>query len=166
MDLRDIIVRTLRPFGNRERYQPEKKERYQPEKREKLQPEKRRKYPRIMIDLPLEYWTEDNPHTRRGGIARNASQLGFLIHSIENMRIGTRLKIALFYAWGYELTNLETFAEVIWKSVEKEKGMYLYGLKFIGIYKEDSHKLEGLLAATVRQPPTQPGAESSKFRKV
>ncbi len=157
MDLRDIIVRTLKPFGNRERYQSEKEE--------KLQSEKRRRYPRIVIDLPLEYWTEDNPHARHGGIARNASQLGFLIHSIENMRIGTRLKVALFYASGYELANLETFAEVIWKSVEKEKGMFIYGLKFIGIYNEDSDKLKGLLAATVRKS-TQPGAESNKFRKV
>ncbi len=166
MDLKNIIMKSLKPFNNREKYQPDKREKYQPETREKYQPETRRKYPRVLMDLPFEYWTQDNPHARRGGIVRNASETGLLIRSIENMRTGTQLNIDLFYIWGYEFANLEVFAEIVWKNVDKEKGMYIYGLKLIGILKEDSYKLKGLLAITLQQPPTRPIAESNKFNRV
>jgi hypothetical protein len=152
MDLKNIIMKSLKPFNNRGNYQPEK----------------RRKYPRVLMDLPFEYWTQDNHHTRRGGIVINASQIGFLIHSIQNMCIGTQLKITVFYIRGYELADLEVFAEIVWKNPDKKKGMYIYGLKFIGILKEDCYRLKGLLAITLRPSPTpiRPSAESNKFRRV
>lgn len=152
MDLKNIIMRSLKPFGNGQKYQPEK----------------RRKYPRVLLDLPFEYWTQDNPHARRGGIVKNASENGFLINSIGNIPIGTPLKIDLFYIWGYELANLEVVAEIIWKNFDKEKGMYKYGLKFVGIFKEDSYKLKGLLATSLQPPPTpiRQSAESNEFRRV
>jgi hypothetical protein len=172
MDLRNIVMEFLRPFKNRGKYEPEKRGKYEPEKRGKYEPEKRgkyqrensRKYPRVFVDLPFEYWTRDNPHARRGGIVINASQIGFLIHSIENMPVGTHLNLNLFYILGYGLANLEVFVEIVWKNLDKNWG-YLYGLKFIGILKEDHFKLKGLLDISLEFPPIQPSAERNSLGK-
>jgi hypothetical protein len=106
--------------------------------------EDRRKCTRISVDLPLEYWTQYNPHVRSGGIVLDASEIGFLIHSIEDMPVGTQLMVAVLYIWGYGLTNLGVWAEIVWKNVDK-KGEYLYGLKFIEVLEKDRNKLKGIL---------------------
>jgi hypothetical protein len=106
----------------------------------------RRKYPRVHMDLPLEYRVKYDPHAR-GGIVIDASETGFLIYSPEEIPIGTKLKIAVLFPSEYELASIEVFAEIIWKRVSLErmgKG-YQYGLKFIQIIKKDYWKLRELL---------------------
>jgi hypothetical protein len=104
----------------------------------------RRKRPRVLLGLPFEYWTQYNPHIRCGGIVLDASEIGFLIYSPEDMPIGTQLKIVVIYIWGYGLTNLGVWAEIVWKN-EKKEGKYLYGLKLIEVFGENRNKLRGLL---------------------
>lgn len=106
--------------------------------------EDRRKCARVLVDLPFEYWTLYNPHVRSGGIVLDASETGFLIHSIEDMPLGTQLMVAVLYMWGYGLTNLGVWAEIVWKNVDK-KGHYLYGLKFLEVVEKDRSKLKGVL---------------------
>ncbi len=112
----------------------------------------RRKYPRVHMDLPLEYRAKIDAHAH-GAIVIDASEGGFLIYSIEDIPIGTILKITVFFSAGYELAKFEVFAEVIRKNVDVEKGDgekaeegHQYGLKFVQILEEDHWKLRGLLS--------------------
>jgi hypothetical protein len=106
----------------------------------------RRRYPRVHMDLPLEYRVKYDPHAY-GGIVIDASERGFLIYSPEAIPIGTKLKIAVLFPNEYELANIEVFAEIIWKrvSVDRTGKGYQYGLKFIQILKKDYWKLRELL---------------------
>jgi hypothetical protein len=106
--------------------------------------EDRRKYPRVLLDLPFEYRSEYNPRAR-GGIVIDASEVGLLIHSVENMLVGTRLKIAVLYADDYCLAKLAGFARIVWKKLDTRQKTYLYGLKFNEIMAQDHYKLIRLL---------------------
>jgi c-di-GMP-binding flagellar brake protein YcgR len=112
----------------------------------------RRKYPRVHMDLPLEYRVKYDAHAH-GAIAVDASEGGFLIYSIEDIPIGTKLKMTAFFSAEYELAKFEVFAQIIWRNVDVEKGDvgkgkggYQYGLKFIQMLEEDHWKLRGLLS--------------------
>jgi hypothetical protein len=106
----------------------------------------RRKSPRLLLDLPLEYRVMNAPYAH-GGLVVNASEVGLLINSIKNMPIGTKLNIAVLFPKGFELTNFEVLAQVIWKDLHWEEDWegYQYGLKFIQILEEDRRKLKQLL---------------------
>jgi hypothetical protein len=82
-----------------------------------------------------------------GGLVVNASEVGLLINSIKNMPVGTKLNIAVLFPKGYELTNFEVLAEIIWKDLHWEEDWegYQYGLKFIQILEEDRRELKQLL---------------------
>jgi len=117
--------------------------------------ENRRKYPRVLLDLPFEYRTEYSRRVR-GGIVIDACEVGFLIHSTENMLLGTRLKIAVLYPQEDSLAKLEVFAKIVWKTFDKKEKRYLYGLKFNGILAEDDYKLKGLLRSNSEPPSPVP----------
>jgi len=121
--------------------------------------ENRRKYPRVLLDLPFEYRTEYSRRAR-GGIVIDACEVGFLIHSTENMVVGTRLKIVVLYPREYRLAKLEVFAKIVWKRFEKREKRYLYGLKFNGILAEDDYKLKGLLRNNSEPPSPNPMGSS------
>jgi len=109
----------------------------------------RRKYPRVCVDLPLEYRMKYDPRAR-GGVVLDASEAGFLIYSIQDIPVGTELKIAVLFAKEYELADFELFAKIVWKKVslrKREKG-YQYGLKLMGILAEDYRELRGVLGGT------------------
>jgi len=110
----------------------------------------RRRYPRISMDLPLEYRMGDALRAH-GGITIDASETGFLIYSIEDIPVGTKLKIAVLFPKEYELAIFEVFAETIRKEFVAEREDwyqegYQYGLKFVQILEEDYWKLRGLLS--------------------
>ena len=106
----------------------------------------RRRYPRVYMDLPVEYRMKYPPFVR-GGIVIDASETGFLIYSTEPIPVGTKLKVAVLYPKEYELAFFEVFAEIIWKKVvAKQEEGYQYGLKFIEILEEDYLKLRELLS--------------------
>ena len=121
--------------------------------------ENRRKYPRVLLDLPFEYRTEYSRRIR-GGIVIDACEVGFLIHSTENMLVGTRLKIAVLYPEEYRLAKLAVFAKIVWKRFDKKEKRYLYGLKFNGILAEDHYKLKGLLRSNSEPPSPIPMSPS------
>ncbi len=117
--------------------------------------ENRRKYPRVLLDLPFEYRTEYSPRAR-GGIVIDACEVGFLIHSTDNMLVGTRLKILVWYAEEYCLAKLPVLARIVWKRFDKKEKRYLYGLKFNEILGQDHYKLKGLLRSNSTPPPPTP----------
>jgi hypothetical protein len=107
----------------------------------------KRKFPRVYMDLPVDYWVKRESFAR-GGIVVDASETGFLIYSVEDIPIGTKLKMALLFPREYELANLEVAAEIIRKKVsEKGKEGYQYGIKFTKILQEDYGKLRELFIA-------------------
>lgn len=107
----------------------------------------RRRYPRSLMDLPLEYRVINAPYAH-GGIVVNGSEEGFLIYSVKDMPIGTKLNLVVLFPKGYELTNFEVVAEVVRKDLHWEEDWegFEYGLKFIQIFEEDREKLKQLLS--------------------
>ena len=107
----------------------------------------RRRYPRMSLDLPLEYRVMNAPYAH-GGLVANASEVGLLINSIKNIPIGSKLNIAVLFPKGFELTNFEVLAEILWKDLywEEDWEGYRYGLKFIKILEGDRRKLKQLLS--------------------
>jgi len=110
--------------------------------------EERRKHPRVLLDLPLEYRVMDATYAH-GGLVVNASEMGLLINSVNDILIGSRLNIAVLFPKGFELTNFEVLAEIIWKDRHWEEDWegYRYGLRFIEILDGDRRKLKQLLSS-------------------
>lgn len=110
----------------------------------------RRKYPRSLLDLPLEYRVMDAPHAH-GGLVINVSETGLLIYSIKDIPTGLKLNIAILFPKGYELSHFELSAEVIWKDFHCREGLegYIYGLRFIQMQGEERWKLKELLNSHV-----------------
>jgi hypothetical protein len=112
----------------------------------------RRRYPRIVINLPLEYQEKDDS-CLRGGIVVNAGEGGFLIESTRDIPVGTELNVTVLFSKGFELANFKAVAKIVRKerySKEDSKGNqywegYQYGLEFIQISDEDRWKLNYLL---------------------
>ncbi len=106
----------------------------------------KRRYPRFLIDLPLEYQEGDNAHSR-GGIVINASEGGFLIESVKDIPTGTKLNVAVLFPKWFELTDLKLVAEILWKEPlwKEDWTGYRYGLNIVEMMEEDKQKLKLLL---------------------
>ena len=107
----------------------------------------RRKYPRVHIDLPLEFRVTYDAHAH-GAIVRDASEGGFLIYCVEDIPVGEKLEMTVLFSAEYELVKFEVLGEIIWKNADAEKGEEgrQYGLKFVHMLEEDYWKLRGLLS--------------------
>jgi hypothetical protein len=108
--------------------------------------DERRKFPRSLMDLPLEYRVINAPFPH-GGIVANGSEEGLLIYSVKDMAVGTKLDIVVMFPKKYELSNFEVIAEIIRKDLHWEEDWegYEYGITFLQIFEEDRHKLKQLL---------------------
>jgi hypothetical protein len=109
----------------------------------------KRTHPRVIINLPLEYWNIGDP-CLRGAILVNASEGGFLIESPRDISVGTELSITVLYPTGFELANFKVVAKITrkepyWKGNQYWEG-YRYGLELIQILDEDRWKLDLLLS--------------------
>jgi c-di-GMP-binding flagellar brake protein YcgR len=110
----------------------------------------RRKYPRFKINLPLDYYRVDTPagHTGR---AENASEGGLEIYFPEEMQIGERLKLKLFFSSSEtELHAIEALAEVVWIDILSGDGEFRTGVKFVDISPEDLVRLKDFLESLTR----------------
>jgi len=105
----------------------------------------RRKYPRVRMELPLDYFIESTE--RHGGVAANASRSGLLVYLAEPIFVGSLLKIELLFAKGSELNSIAATAKVVWSDLAPKEigGEYRYGLKFESFQGEDLRKLRKLL---------------------
>ena len=109
-------------------------------------PDERRKHQRYLIDLPLNFQTTENSNIYPG-LSINASETGLLIQTFKDMPIGLRLNIELLFTEGFELSNLQGMAQIIWKDhyVWSGEEGYKYGLQFVQISNENYKKLRLLL---------------------
>jgi len=113
----------------------------------------KRKYPRVSVDLPVEYYRIDSS-TGTVGRALDISEGGLLIYFPEQMEIGQRLRLRLFLSMGSELNTIELLSEVAWVEmrIEEDWGDYRTGVKFIDISPDDKTKLKRFLIS-LSQPP-------------
>ena len=110
----------------------------------------RRKYPRVSVDLPLEFQESDNSPLE-GGLVNNLSERGMLIHSIKDIPVGSKFKTVVFFSNEFEFDGFGVIAKVVWKDLHFEpdwKG-HKYGLQFVEILEEDHRKLLNLLGSTL-----------------
>jgi hypothetical protein len=114
---------------------------------EKLNARKeRRRSRRRALGLPVDYRIMDASYPH-GGLVVNASESGLLVQSVRSIPIGSRLKVAVLFPKGFELSNVEVLAEIIWKDLHWEEDWegYQYGLKFIQVLDHEYGKLKQLL---------------------
>lgn len=110
----------------------------------------RRKYPRFKINLPLDYYRVDTPASQTGR-AENASEGGLEIYFPEEMQIGERLKLKLFFSSSEtELNTIEVLAEVVWIDILSGDGEFRSGVKFVDISPEDLIRLKDFLDRLTR----------------
>ena len=106
----------------------------------------RRKYPRFVVELPLDY-TRAEVADIVGGIVANASEGGLLVYLPERLTIGTILQIQIFYVKDLEFNMLKAIAKVVWcdMAARESWGEYRYGLEFLSISEQEFSKLMMLL---------------------
>ena len=130
----------------------------------------RRRYPRVFIDLPLEYW-DMGESCLRGAIVVNASDGGFLIESPRDIPVGTELSMTVLYPKGFELANFRVSAKIVWKELywkedlKRDRSLegYRYGLEFIHILDEDRWKLSFLLSKQFESREISPSLSSQYY---
>ena len=104
----------------------------------------RRRYPRIVINLPVEYQEKDDP-CLRGGMVVNAGEGGFLIESTKDIPVGAELSITVLFSKGFELANFKAVTKIVRKEPYRKEDSegnqfwegYQYGIEFIQILEED-----------------------------
>jgi hypothetical protein len=111
----------------------------------------KRAHPRITVTLPIECW--ETLDGSRGGLVRNVSEAGLLIHSIYGMDVGSELTIKVSFSMGYNFDSFVALARIVWKDVHTETAWegYKYGLEFIQLSQENRQKLTELLTSQQEQ---------------
>jgi c-di-GMP-binding flagellar brake protein YcgR len=113
----------------------------------------RRKYPRLTVDLPVKCIAGDE--SDKYGRTINASEGGLLVLFPEEMEIGERLPMQLFFVLGCELNILEATVKVVWKgALPKRNRMknYRTGVTFLDVSPEHMTKLKNLLLTITQKP--------------
>jgi len=112
----------------------------------------KRRYPRVFIDLPLEY-QDLGDSCLRGAMVVNAGDGGFLIESTRDIPLGTELNVTVLFPKGFELANFKAVTNIVRKEPYRKEDWegnaswegYQYGLEFIEILEGDRWKLSWLL---------------------
>ena len=113
----------------------------------------RRRSSRFPIRLAIEYYRADSPINQTGQ-ALDASEGGLQILLPEQVEIGQKLNMKLFFSSGPGLNSIEVLAEVVWINTQLGEGEKLYrtGIRFINISRESMTKLKDFLASLPESP--------------
>ncbi len=106
----------------------------------------RRKYPRIDVDLPVEYGPTEL--FVKQGHAANVSEGGLLLYLPERMEIGQHLAVKLFFPSEPKLEVIEAVVRVVWLDIAPmEKGWrdYRTGVIFAEISSEALFRVKRFL---------------------
>jgi c-di-GMP-binding flagellar brake protein YcgR len=107
----------------------------------------RRRHPRLTVDLPVKCGGIDDEPERYGRTV-NASEGGLLVLFPEEVEVGRKLPMQLFYVMGSELNILEATVRVTWRRSQLRNNQvrnYRTGLTFLDVSPEDSAKLKSLV---------------------
>jgi hypothetical protein len=108
----------------------------------------KRKYPRVLINTPLNFVVTEESK-QNPGLVINASETGLLIQTFKDIPIGKKVIIEVLFPKGVKTAKLNAISEIIWKDIyiwDDWEG-YQYGLKFIQISDEDYDKLRQILSS-------------------
>jgi len=113
----------------------------------------RRRSSRFPIRLAIEYYRADSPINQTGQ-ALDASEGGLQILLPEQVEIGQKLNMKLFFSSGPGLNSIEVLAEVVWINTQLGEGEKLYrsGVRFINISPEGMTKLKNFFASLPESP--------------
>jgi len=81
---------------------------------ESLSSRETRRYPRVLINLPLEY-QDLGDSCLRGAMVVNAGDGGFLIESTRDIPLGTELNVTVLFPKGFELANFKAVTKIVRK---------------------------------------------------
>jgi c-di-GMP-binding flagellar brake protein YcgR len=119
---------------------------------EKEIPEKnleRRRYPRFLLNLPLEYSHLDSSISYSSRTI-NVSEGGLMICVGERLKAGQHLNLKIFCPCGSTMLTIKTIVEVRWTDEYLGKdGNYRHGVKFIGMTPEDQQNFKGFLESYI-----------------
>jgi c-di-GMP-binding flagellar brake protein YcgR len=105
----------------------------------------RRRSPRFSVDLPIEYFRVYSTATLNGR-AVNASEGGLMLYLRDEMEIGQRLKIRLYFPSELELDCIEVLCRVVWQEIAfGDPNEVRCGVEFIEISAEDLNRLKQFL---------------------
>jgi len=114
----------------------------------------KRRHPRFSVNLPVKY-SRSNLFFKYAR-AVNASQGGLLVHLPEEIEIGQRLALRLFFPSRSDFDTFETFVQVVWKDVHLRKDWtwdYRTGVRFLDASPEHMTKLKNFLVNVVQKLP-------------
>lgn len=107
----------------------------------------RRERGRVVLDLPLDYQAPDSSYLC-AGIAVDGSEAGLLIHSLQEIPLGTPLDVDVLFADEFELSSFEARGKIV-RTLRPENGQkgYGYGVEFLQIDEVNYRKLRRLLTS-------------------
>lgn len=108
----------------------------------------RRKYPRFSNALPIEYWPAGNSKIRLG-YTTNISEGGLRVSLPEQMNLGEKLRLNIYFFSDRHLTTFHTIevtGRVVWTKTDAEKAGYeCIGMEFEEISPENLDSLREFL---------------------
>ena len=113
----------------------------------------KRKHPRFDVDLPIKYGRTNLLFKYARAV--NASQGGLLLRLPEELGIGQRLALKLFFPLQSELNTVKASVQVVWIEIHMRKDWawdYQTGVRFVDISSEDMAILKNFLITFGREP--------------
>ena len=106
----------------------------------------RRRHPRFSIDLPAEYWPIGNSKNRLGRTG-DISEGGLLLYLPDDIGVGQRIRVKLFFGTGPKLESIEAIVQVVWKDFHlgPKDDYHRLGVKFVDISAEYMDRLKTFL---------------------
>ena len=114
----------------------------------------RRRYPRFNIDLPVKYDSRYHLFSKYGR-AINASEGGLLVRLPEEIAVGQRLPLKLFFSSDAELDIIAPSVQVVWTGIHLKRDFtwdYQTGVRFVDIPPKDMIKYKNFLKCFKQNP--------------
>jgi hypothetical protein len=114
----------------------------------------KRRHPRFDVDLPIKYGRTNLLFKYARAV--NASQGGLLLRLPEEVGIGQRLTLKLFFPFQSELNTVKASVQVVWMDIHMRKDWawdYQTGVRFVNICTEDMTILKNFLINVEQKTP-------------
>jgi len=105
----------------------------------------RRRCPRFLVELPVEY-RRANESRFRPGHTLNFSEDGLMVCVSDQMEIGEKLEMKIYFSSGPGFVNIPAIVKVVWADIDvKEDVYYRFGVNFLNISPVDKELLQEFL---------------------
>ena len=100
-----------------------------------------REYPRLVLNLPIEYHAPNSGVTRTG-YTFDLGAGGVMLNVPERLKIGQQINMAIFFSSGPSIEAIKVNSQVVWVDAKEKEGSYRLGAKFVDLSPTDRSKLE------------------------